>query len=194
MGTYLNALLLYKLVTGRSPLQAPKFQVTDDNSRLHADMRKNPEEWSSSDLWQRRTWPKWSLPEVDDELDGRLRMWAHSVLPHPVRISSVSKMPHSHEMSKQMHRNLAIQRNVEVGPCIALPKAKSNGGAQMEKKPQASAYTTQPGLHFQASKVDGHIPHHECTLFPKTPCRPVLIDISKRHEMSRNDLLIEVIV
>jgi hypothetical protein len=167
MGTYLNALLLYGLVTGLSPSQAPKFKVTDDTSRLNADMWNSPEDWPSSDLWQRHAWPRCSLPEVDDELDGRLRMWAHNVLPHPGRPSPASKMLHCHEISKQMHLTPRLQRNID-GPCAPLPNSKSIGSARTEKQPPATSYTTQPRLHFYAAKVDGRISHQELLFFPKT--------------------------
>jgi hypothetical protein len=191
MGTYLNALLLYRLVTGLSPSQAPKFQVTDDSSRLHADMWNGPEKWPSSDWWQRHAWPRCSLPEVDDELDARLRMWAHRVLPRPVCPSSASKMNYSHEMSQQMHLNLRFQRNFD-GPCTAHPHAKPIGSAQKENQPPATSYTTQPRMHFQAAKVDGRISNQERVLFPKTlHVGPTLLT-SARGRMSHNDLVIKV--
>jgi hypothetical protein len=170
MGTYLNALLFYKSVTGRSPLQAPKLQVTDDESRLHADMWDSPEEWSSSDSWQRRAWPRWPLPEVDDVVDGRLRMWAQNVM---LRHNTAPQMRDSHEMSKPSHINLAVQRNAD-GPCIALPKAKPIGSARAEKQPPATSHPKQLELRFQAPKVDRLFSHQECMLFPQTlhvgPC------------------------
>jgi hypothetical protein len=150
VGTYLMALLFYKLLTGRSPMHAPEVRPQDDNSRLHADMWDLPEQWRASDLWQRHAWPRWSLPEVNDELDLRLRMWAHSILPNPGGLNSMSAVPYSHDMAKQMHA--AYQRNSD-GPCLALPQAKTFGSGHTDKQPLMTPYLTPCGVESSTQMV-----------------------------------------
>jgi hypothetical protein len=85
IGSYLVALLLFRLVTGQSPLGALDFRPVDDRSRLHVDMRQSPAEWLPSDDVQRQMWPWAPLPDVDENLAHRLRLWAHRVSSHPVK-------------------------------------------------------------------------------------------------------------
>jgi hypothetical protein len=126
IGSYLVALLLFRLVTGQSPLGALDFRPVDDRSRLHVDMRQSPAEWLPSDDVQRQMWPWAPLPDVDENLAHRLRLWAHRVSSHPVqrRTSAwYSSREDSHDISiRSAYQNLP-------GPIGSyVPLAKSLDG------------------------------------------------------------------
>jgi hypothetical protein len=162
MGSYLSSLLLFRLVTGLNVLSAPDIRPVDDGSRLHADMWLTHDQWLSSDDFQRQSWPEMPLPNLNDELVQRLRLWAHTASMSGMEGSytpSQCAFPpkgllsgyHLTYTSKQGTAYVALQASLS-GPVLSHEMAPLSNRTRVPSKipPSTTHVHQQPNLDDQA--------------------------------------------